>query len=294
MAMSKAITKKAQEFASLAVRLKQQMNDIIDVAYRERSEAQIRQFKRFTISCMDKEFKSKNGDCRHMSDKSSQIRIAKLECAPYRAILLTTIHEVSHHIEFSMRGESGHSSEFYKVHLELLFAAFDMGILSKEDVLNSGSTSRSLNRVIIKRNMLDSYVPHPTDYKQNVVQVFVYNCFAIKDILKSRGYKWNKLDSAWVLETTNSKIDSEKEFLLENNIKEADIKIIASSAVVARLKKNAHVYGVPYDQNQIVKDLGYRWNKNGKFWTKQIDGDDLSSDEWLILIGIPGVSVKVS
>lgn len=284
------------EYKGLAVKLKQQMNDIIDVAFRERSEAQIRQFKRFTISCIDKEFKSRNGDCRCMPDKSSQIRIVKLESAPYRAILLTTMHEVSHHIDFSMSGEVGHGPEFYKVHLALLFAAFDMGILSKEDVLNSGSTSRSLNRVIIKRKMLDSYVPHPTDYKQDVAQIFVYNAYAVKDVLKSRGYKWNSLDMSWVLETNSNAINEEHDHLLNLGVQKENIKTINGSAVISRLRKNVNLYNVPYDKKDIVKSLGYRWTDTGKkkYWQRKIDGDSLPADERSVLEGIVGIRIVIS
>ena len=284
------------DYAALAVRLKQQMNDIIDVAYKNWSEKRRRQFKRFTIHCTDKELKSRNGDCRCFLDGHSEIRIVKMGIASYRAVLLTTMHEVCHHIEHSLYGDTGHDEEFYQIHLELLFAAFDMGILSKDDVINSGSTSRSLNRVIIKKHMLDSYVPHPVEYKQDAAQVFVYNAYAVKDRLKARGYKWNSLDAAWVLETNESVVDDERDFLLQNGLKEDDIKVIRSSAVVVRLRKNVQVYGVPYEQNQVVKELGYRWNGDGKkkYWWKKIEGNSLPEEERAALDSIAGIRIVIS
>ncbi len=284
------------EHQGLAIQLKQQMNDIIDVAYRNKSDAQRKQCKRFILLCIDKETSSFNGDCRYMPDGSSQIRILRLKNATHRAILLTTMHEVSHHVAHSLYHEAGHGSDFYKAHLELLFAAFDMGILSKEDVLNSGSNSRSLNKVIIKRNMLDAYVPHPVQYKKDVVQLFVYNAYTVKDILKARGYKWNSLDTAWVLENTEDIIHKECAYLAGIGVAAKNMKIVNSAQVISRLRKTVYLYNVPYENKDVVKSLGYRWNNTGKskFWQKQIDGDDIPEQERTTLKNIPGVRIVVA
>lgn len=283
------------EYPEFSKRLKRQMNDIIDVAYREKSEAQRKQCKRFILLCIDKETSSFNGDCRYMPDGSSQIRILRLKNATHRAILLTAMHEVSHHVARSLYGETGHGAAFYKAHLELLFATFDMGILTKEDVLNSGSTSRSLNKVIIKRNMLDTYIPHPVDYKQNTAQVFVYNAYSVKDRLKSRGYKWNALDTAWVLETAEDAVCAEQSYLTEIGVPADNIKVVNSSQVISRLRKTASLYNVPYESKEVVKSLGYRWNNTGKrkFWSKQVNSDDISEQERTILNNIPGIRIII-
>lgn len=284
------------EYKWLAVQLKQQMNDIIDVAYRDRPDNQRKQCKRFVLLCIDKDTSSFNGDCRYMPDNSSQIRILRLKNATHRAILITTIHEVSHHVAHSLYGEDGHGSNFYKAHLELLFAAFDMGILTKEDVLNSGSNSRCLNRVIIKRNMLDSYVPNPVHYKQDVTQLFIYNAYPFKDILKARGYKWNSLDAAWVLEKTKDAIHAECTYLDSIGVPAEDIKIINNAQVISRLRKTVCLYNVPYESKEMVKSLGYRWKNTGesKFWQKQIDSNNLSEQEEETLKKIAGIKIVVT
>jgi hypothetical protein len=284
------------EHQGLAVQLKRQMNDIIDVAYRTKSDAQRRQYKRFLLLCTDKATSSLNGDCRYLPDGSSQIRILRLKNATHRAILITTIHEVSHHITKSMHGKTGHGPDFYKVHLELLFAAFDMGLLTKEDVLNSGSNSRSLNRVIIKRNMLDTYVPHPVHYKQDTVQLFVYNAYPVKEALKARGYKWNALDAAWVLESTEDTVNEEQIYLLSINIQKENINIVNSAQVISRLSKTVCLYNVPYENQEIIKALGYRWNNTGKrkFWHKQINGDTLPEQEYETLEKMHGIHIVIT
>lgn len=282
------------ELTTLAVQLKRQMNDIIDVAYQNKSSAVKGQLKRFTIYCTDEMQKTRLGTCRFKKeDKTSFIRIFAMGNEGYKEILVTTMHEVSHHVDYSLRGESGHDAPFYLAHKKLLFAAFDMGILTKDDVVNSGSNARNRNKLA---KMMDEYQPNPVSYKQDTAQVFAYNAYPVKNALKARGYQWNGLDMAWVLETKETSVDAEKELLLSLGLKETEIKIISSNAVVARLRKNVQLYNVPFESNQIVKDLGYRWNGEGKrkYWWKKIDGDCLPSSETAILEGIAGLKIIIT
>ena len=282
----------AKEYRHLAIRLKLQMHDIIDVAYKDRTAGQRGQFKRFTIYCYDADFKSKLGDCRYMPDGSSQIRIVRLGTEGFKEVLITTMHEVSHHIDKTIRGKSGHDAPFYFAHKKLLFAAFDMGILTKYDVINSTSHARNRDKLA---NMMDDYVPHPVEYKKDKCSVSVYGAYSIKDMLKEYGYTWNALDGAWVREISRDEIEEEKEFLVSYDIPEKDIKIVEGSAVISRLRKNARVYNVPYEEREKMKQLGYRWNNNGKekYWEKKIDGDELDEKEFAVLNGISGAKIKI-
>ncbi len=284
------------EHTELAMRLKQQMDDIIDVAYMKRTERQRKQCKNFTLLCIDQESSTINGDCQHMSDGSSKIRILRLQRATYRAILLTTIHEVSHHIAYALFRAQGHNSKFYQVHLDLLFAAFDMGLLSKEEVMRSGSTSQVLNEIIIKRKMLDSYIPNPVQYKQDVVQIFVYNAGNIGEILKSRGYSWNSVDAAWFTESITSLLNEEQEYLHGLGLSPENIKVIHSAQVVSRLRKTVCLYNVPTTYNAAMQALGYELKVSGRnmYWQKTIDENDLPKNEHAALKNIAGIRIVIT
>lgn len=281
------------EYASLAARLKEQLNDIIDVAYKDRSTAQRGQYKRFTIICSDKVLKTRNGDCRHNRvDRTSTIRLLRLEDRAYMGFVITAIHEVAHHIDFSNRNQSGHDAPFYIAFKKLLFAALDMGVITMEFFQQSRFESQNGEKIL--RMVREEYVPDPIDYKPDSVQIHVYNAFTVKDALKGRKYRWNAADAAWVLLTTISAIEREQAFLRSIGVKSDDIRIIEGSAVVTRLRKNVRLSGVTYDQREIVKSLGFRWNKEKKLWEKKIAEDVYSIEEANFLREqIPEIKINV-
>lgn len=277
----------------LAIQMKKLLNDIIEVAFKDSvSPKMLGLFKRFTVFCTEAQLKSKLGDCWHNKDGSSCIRILKVGRQSYQDNLILALHEVSHHVEKSLHGKSGHGAEFYRIHKALLYAAFDMGVLTVDDVIYSESTARNRDKLA---GMMNDYVPHPIAYKADTVHIFVYHSFDYKDILKSRGYKWNKLDAAWTKELQAQDLEAEKTFLLSLGLSENDIKHIKGGAVVTRLKKSIKLFNVPKKDNYIVKKLGYRWFDGGKrkYWQKKVDGNSIPDEERSQLEAIEGIFIVV-
>lgn len=285
-----------QAQTGLAVELKRQMNDLIDIAYQSESLPKIRQFKRFTIFCTTNSMSSKHGDCWHNPDKSSSLRILNLAGRNPNDILITTIHEVCHHIDFCIRGTSNHDKNFYAVMKVLLCAALDMGILSMEDLVDADriEESHSSSRGKIGK-MMAGYVPKNISYKQDVTNITIYNCFSAKEYLKKRGYHWNSLDKAWVKEIPLADLDSEKKYVISLGISTDDIKVQSLKGVVIRQRKVVKLYNVPFESNSIVKELGFQWSSSGKVkhWEKSISEEDLSPAERKTLEQIPCVRIKV-
>lgn len=276
-------------YTGLAVQLKKEMNDIIDVAYKEFSESKIQQFKRFTIYCTDKELTRIWGDCYcDPKTKASSIRIVRMKFANFKDVLVTTIHEVAHHIDYSLNNTTGHQTPFYDAFERLLFAAFDMGIITPSDVNEHNSRCRSKT---MKR--IASYTPNPVDYKKDIIRIHVYNCYSIKGILKSKGYQWNGADMSWTKEINISDIDEERENLFSLGVSENNIKITTGPGVVSRIRSVVRLYDVPYEQREIPKSLGYKWVKKESAWEKQID-DNLSSEEKETLKQIPKIRIRIT
>ena len=278
----------------IAVQIKKMLNDILDVAYKDEvSSAMLARFKRFTIMASEAELSRRLGDCWYNKDGSASIRILGLGRDRYQESLIVAIHEISHHVEYSMCKTHGHGPNFYMVHKKLLFAAFDMGILKVEDVTED-SESRARNKHKLA-GMMHEYVPRPIDYKANNVQLFVYNAYSVKDKLKSHGYRWNGLDQAWTKELSGEELEEEMNFLQSLSVPASDIKQVRGGAVVTRLRKSAKLFNVPYEQRDIVKGLGYRWvdAKKQKYWRKPIDGDCLPDDELTEIRKISGIRIIV-
>ena len=280
---------KSNTYTGLAVQLKEEMNSIIDTAYKGYNEAKVRQFKRFSIHCTDKELAHIWGDCYwNRETRTSSIRIVRMKYANFKDVLITTIHEVAHHVDFSLNGTSGHQAPFYDAFERLLFAAFDMGIISPTDVNEHNSRSKSK---IMKR--IASYTPNPVEYKKDLVKICAYNSFAVKGILKSREYRWNGADLSWSKEVHINDLEAEKKMLLSLGLSEEDLKVIEGAGVVSRARKIVRLYGVPYEQREIPKALGYKWVKKEAAWEKQID-DTLSMEERDELNKIPKIRIRIT
>lgn len=279
----------------LAIKIKRMLNDIIDVVYaQELNPATLGKLKRFTIYATEAEYLTKLGDCWYNKDGSASIRLLGLGRDRYQESLIVAIHEISHHIERTLFGTSGHSAQFYDIHKKLLFASFDMGILAVTDVTDN-SESRARNQDKLARMMKD-YVPHPIAYKTDVTNIFIYNSYAIKDQLKARGYRWNGLDQAWTKEVQNIALQEEYAFLQSLAVPPENVREVQGGAVVTRLRKSAKLFEVPYDQREVVKKLGYRWvdASKKKYWKKNIDGDDLPAEERAELVAkIPHIRIVI-
>lgn len=289
---------KTQEQTGLAVQLKYQMNDLIDVAYGDGQAERIRQYKRFTIFCTTNEMLSKHGDCRfNREEGSSSIRVLNLAGRNPNDILITTIHEVAHHIDFCIRGTSNHDKNFYAVIKKLLCAALDMGILSKDDLVNIDRITESHSSGALKiGKMMAGYVPRPVEYKQGLTTIAVYNSYPYREQLKQRGYHWNSLDQSWYKEIQAAEIDSEKEYLSSLGISADDMAEKSLKGVAIRQRKIAHLYNVPFEHNAIVKELGFRWSSAGKekHWAKTIPGNDLTPEEREKLRQIPAIRIVIT
>lgn len=285
--VSRKKTNTKRDLTGTAVQLKHLMNDIIDVAYKDKDPATLTKLKRFTITCSDRVKQTVLGHCKY-SPGLSEIMIYSMENEGVKPALITTIHETAHHASLILYKETGHGDTFYRVHKRLLFAAFDMGILAPEDIGRSNNHSRNREKLA---KMMGEYVPHPVEYKTDVAHISVYNAYNIRNQLRARGYKWNPLELAWVLETKSDKIDAALDYLRGYlHVKESDISVAEGDPILLRQRTNIYLYEVQFDQNQIVKDLGYHWVTRGKdkFWTKKISGDRLPEEEtkYLLSLGI--------
>lgn len=126
--------------------LQRQLKGIVEFAYGDDLLLCTTKFKRFIIFCSGKKLKSKLGDCRFKLPGTSHIRIFHVGSRDYIDILITAIHEVSHHIDLCLRGKSGHDKVFYDIYQKLLWAAINMDIISFEDATDLVRAVKSCSR----------------------------------------------------------------------------------------------------------------------------------------------------
>lgn len=247
-----------------------------------------KQVPSFWLEVHSKEMASKHGDYWPAHKK---IRIFNLS-RKTEYIITTGIHEAAHHVEYIFYGDTGHSKRFYGVYKELLETAIKMGIVNYEEA-RKVADARDINSLERYYGRLTASYDPAYDDKKDVSMIKVFNCYPIKDTLKSRGYRYNGIEQAWCKEMNNTQATEEKEFLKslidEKNIVVSEGNIITIEAVYYVVVDNC------YNCKDVLKSNGYiykGYNQKGNSWVKKIKANTLE-DEQKFLKQFPGIKVQV-
>ena len=187
------------------LKLKYILNDLVEYAYAD--DPRLPRYKRFYVEYLKKKLKTKNGDYR---EDNHHLRIFT-EGREDVAVIKTSIHELSHHVDYMQRNHTNHDSRFYAVYRKLLYAALDMEIIRKQDYFNCIKDSRDATKVT---KMLEEYQPKKTGYKKGLKRVCVKRAFEIREALKQRGYTYNSYDKSWEKEIEAQRQPEEESFLI--------------------------------------------------------------------------------
>lgn len=245
------------------IQLKNILCDLVDYAYSD--NLNLEQYKHFYIKVSNENRNSFHGD---YDGKTHRIRIFNT----YRddaAIIATTIHELTHHIDTCNRGRSDHSKEFYDIFEHLLKTALDMSLFNKEQFLAATADASDSGKI---RKVITDYEPVSVGYKENISIIRVHNCYDIKDKLKEREYHYNSVEKAWEIETSDTA--AEERYL--KHLK-ADISYDVSNSLMSFQKKNYICAGQgSYNIKDCLKNKGFFFDKKNKTWKKEGNVNNLA------------------
>lgn len=246
------------------IKIRNILCDVLDYAYPDSDK--LEKYKRFYVEMINENRKGRHGDYNGMTH---HIRIYNL----YRddaSIVVTTLHELAHHVDHVNRGKSDHGKEFYAVYEHLLHTALNMHLFNKEQFLNATKDASDSNKVA---KMIKDYISEDVSYKKNVVTIEVKNCFDKKDILKERGgYTWNGINKAWEKEISEDNLEEEKKFL---ESKAFEYNINENNSITFQ-KKNYIIAGKgSYDVREKLHEDGFIYDSKKKYWKKEADMQSL-------------------
>jgi len=243
-------------------RIKQTLVKIVDYAYKDSNVLEI--YKKFYVEVSNKNLKSKHGD---YTGSLHRIRIYNL----YRkdaAIIVATIHELAHHIDYINRGKTNHDDNFYAVYKKLLYAAIDLEIFSIAEYMEAKKDAADSNKV---REMLRYYkkteiTPSSTaDSSNNTKLIIVKNCYELRFLLKKNGYFYNGINRTWEKETVNiaNEIRFLNELAVEYEIRDINtMEFNVNRCIVAREGS--------YDIKEELRKQGFKWRKNERVWELEV------------------------
>ncbi|MGP9043210.1 hypothetical protein [Cytobacillus kochii] len=260
------------------------MCDVVEEAYSTHDS--VKKFTKFYINIIQKEMKTVHG--RYYPEKKL-IEVFNMS-RPDSHIVITTLHEVAHHIDYCLRGTSDHQLEFYTVFKHLLMAAMGMGIIKKED-LDTSKDNQDKVRLIKHFGEIEEWEITQVNYKPKEHVIRVKNSYHIREQLSSRGYKYSKEYQAW--EIVRNNIEEEMEFLLnltsKNDIEIYESKMLSFDTFYYICASDCYSY-----KDQLKKE-GYIWKGYGlkrKSWNKKVSSKDLER-ELKKVNNFSGINIKV-
>lgn len=263
------------------LQIKNILCDILDYAYPESEK--LGQYKKFYVEISEKNMKSFHGD---YNPKNHHIRIFNL----YRsdaAVIATTIHELTHHVDHVNRGKSDHSAEFYRIFKHLLYTALDMSLFTKEDFLDAMADASDSRKIA---GMITDYEPSDIGYKKSYKRLIVNNGYEHKDFLKSQGFSYNKINHVWELEAEEDVI-----YRMARTLSNKRINCEVVKAGTMSFNKSLFLVATKgtYEVRDQLKAEGFTFDKKKKAWKKQVEQNQAQEILKQISHNISNVTFKI-
>lgn len=239
--------------------------------------------KPFFVEIHSKEMKTFHGD---YFPKDRKIRIFNLSRSTTYTIG-TAIHELAHHCQYSIYGNTDHSKQFYQVLYDLLVISIQMGLVNYEE-LRKKKDSRDIEMLEKYYGKINAqYIPE-MDKRSDLAVVKVFNSFSIKDTLKSNDYFYNKNDQSWSKEISLSELEREESFL-SNLTSPHNIQIEkGNDFTINGIHYIVILKNTPHSDN--LKSNGYLFNVykiKKESWIKKIQSNEIENEKkYLHTLGI--------
>ena len=272
---------------------------IIRVTYSDKQNELLENFCNFKLQLIDKPYKSRLG-LYNMLTRTIQLSSIKTECR--RDLIITYLHEISHHIEYIVSGNSGHQKSFYDIHTKLLHTAINLNLLSVSDIVDNTSSRAGNKNKLAKlltgykksgNNSLSDYMdtnflkilPETVQRKESF---FVKCQKSENDILKENGYKWDTNLYAWTKTLYDQcDVDDEKVFLKRNGF----YKIKIGKAMFYTRYVNVCISGNTYSHKDKLKEFGYKYSN--RTWGKAVPVNNIKKEMFLLKF-LPGIKITSS
>lgn len=230
----------------------------------------------FRLELYVEERKTFHGD---YNPRTTTIRVFNMS-RPTQHIISTTIHELAHHVDFSINGTSGHNKRFYGILKELMETAVKCGYINYESARKK-MDSRDISQ------MEKYYGPVSASYDENydtfkdVRIVKVYKSFPIKDWLKEADFHYNKIDKIWEKEVNKDEAEDLKNRILEQN-QSVEVKVDKFNEIQVEAFYYVIVTKNTYPHKEELSANGYKYKGyyiDSNSWVKKIKTSELAREK---------------
>lgn len=220
----------------------------------------------YFIRVRPKELKTKHA---HYIRKERMIEIFNLS-RESRFLLITCLHEITHHVEYEDLDDSNHGATFYERFHQLYMTAVGLKLLEITDIADENDAGDYSGMLTYCGDLSKWKIPDIPDMKKRMV--IVKDGRSIRNILKGRGYYWFTVSQTWQREmSTLEEAEREVEFLLKYSNQEN----LLIRPVISPTFLSYYYIAIEngYEYRYGLKELGYFWEGYGvkKMWVKKVD-----------------------
>lgn len=271
-------------------RIKEIMIDVIDEAYKSEVRSDVlKKMKHFWFYFQGKELKAN-------SDYQSDTRVIRIQnfSRPSNEIIISCLHETSHHLDFTLRNETSHDDEFCRIFVKMVQTAIKMKLISESDLLRLDEDHIYRKRIEKGGPPIFYWNIDPIPYKENIRWI---KCRCTPD---KRGYvqkakfRYSSFEKVWIkevrVEHLQIELDYLKRFFKEEQISIEEVGKIDFSVRYYISLKNGKIH------KEALKKLGYQYEAFGlgRFtWNKMILAKEWKAEKEKIE-DFKGIKSKIS
>ena len=246
----------------------QTLDEIIKTAYEKSTTDQKKRYLSYRLDISDTPLLGSNGTYT-IRDKTICIY------DPGKGVnhlIKSCLHELAHHLDYTRNKMTGHQRTFYEEYTRLVYAALDLGLLSRQDFETEGDRDREKLQKI-----LSEYVPRP---KKKAKLIKVKNSYKVKDDLRRAGYKWNDMEQAWEKEYDRDFDTMLMDSLGIENTPSSDSPwyTIAGFGDKPDMTVNIVAYGNAYAVREILKEHKFHFDQERKNWIKKVYASQVQAE----------------
>ena len=226
----------------------------------------------FKVEIHPKEMKSRHGD---YNPSKRIIRIFNLS-QKVDYTIATALHELAHHCEYSLYGNTGHSKRFYETFKPLLETAVSMGIVDYE-VMRLQENANDIQ--MLEKHVGAVSVMNRTNRSEEEFVIKVLQSFSLRNEQKEHRYFYDEVEKAWGKIIPKNSLEEEKAFLTRYTTEE---HLVIRSLFDLSFDAIYYVF-IPngFAVRDTLKSNGYffKERKKQKGWAKKIIATELENEK---------------
>jgi len=214
---------------------------------------------------------------------NSTIKIFNLT-RPTQYVICCAVHELAHHCDYMLRGDTDHSKEFYKVYGQLMETAIKLSIIDFP-VVKEATDVRDIRQLLRYVKEVDNFTA--SENMDNKIMKIGLS-FGEGSALKQKDFIYSTIEKCWTKEAHIDIIKEDfkkiKEFLSKTySVEQLKNLIRVSDKLDVDFQVHKTIYiRIPEtngEKNMILKNDGvYKYNKVKNYWSKSMSVDDMNQE----------------